>query len=189
MGWIVALVGFFLVGLGLVIWGLQEHNGLITLDERVQNATAQVAAQAESRWDALISLSNAVSQYSTHEAETLEKIIAKRQPVGPSASKKQIDKDDIMYEQAKVNIQAVSEQYPDLKADGLYQSLMSDINSYETNIRESRMIFNDTVTKFNRRIRMFPSVIIANMNGYSAYDYFQSSETKRDHPLAQQKGV
>lgn len=187
MGLLIALLIFillFLVAAAAIFWVIGVYNDLIKLDERVHNSIAQIAAQVESRWDALVSLADLVKQYSSHEVDTLERIVKQRQPVTKDVNPRDLTREDNVFENAKLNIQAVAEQYPDLKADGLYRDLMADINQHEDNVRESRMIYNDTVTRFNRQIRMFPISYIANLNNYKPYDYFTASDEKTRHPLA-----
>lgn len=180
----VTLIIFTMV---VVFWVIREYNNLIVLDERVHNSIAQIATQVESRWDALLALADVVKQYSSHEVDSLVQIIGRRQTISRDASPSDLEQQENVFENAKLNIQAVAEQYPDLKADGLYRNLMTDINQHEDNVRESRMIYNDTVTRFNRQIRMFPSSIIANLNNYTSYDYFKSSDEKQEHPLSDKR--
>ena len=79
-------------------------------------------------------------------------------------------------------IMAVAEQYPTLKADQNYTRTMDSVNQYEGMVRQSRLIYNDSVTKLNRRIRMFPTSLIAGMMGFSKRDYLEANEAKADMP-------
>jgi len=79
-------------------------------------------------------------------------------------------------------IMAVAEQYPTLKADASYQKTMDSVNQYEGMVRQSRLIYNDSVTKLNRRIRMFPTSLVAGMLGFAKRDYLEANETKADMP-------
>src|SRR5699024_764206 len=75
---------------------------------------------------------------------------------------------------------AISENYPDLKASDVYKSTMKSINKFESNVRGSRMIYNDVLTKFNRLVKIFPSNIIASMFHFTEKEYFQVTETKQN---------
>ena len=77
---------------------------------------------------------------------------------------------------------AVAEQYPDLKANQSYQQTMADIKSYEENVRLSRMTFNDTVTKYNNQVRMFPASLVAGLLGFPARDYLAEDTSKTEYP-------
>ena len=77
---------------------------------------------------------------------------------------------------------AVAEAYPDLKANQNYQQTMASIEKYEENVRLSRMTFNDTVTRFNQQVRVFPTSLIAGMLGFAKRDYLADDVTKKDYP-------
>lgn len=166
----------------LGFWVMSTYNSLITLRERVDNAKAQIATQIESRWDAIKSLIEATKQYSKHEADVLEGVTAKRASVGKNSSVSQMENAEQEFNGVLGRLIAVSESYPDLKASSVYQTTMASINKQEDNVRNSRMIYNDIVTRFNRAIKMFPGSIIAGMFKFEASDYFQGTETKKDMP-------
>ncbi|MDO4681061.1 MAG: LemA family protein [Aerococcus sp.] len=167
----------------LVLWGISAYNQLIGSNERVANAMAQIAAQVESRWDALTNLIQATKSYQSHEFETLTQIVRERSGnVSRDASVQDIEKDQSAFTQAMRNLDIVVEQYPDLKASTIYQQTMTSVNQYENNVRESRMIYNDTVTRFNRQIKVFPNSIIAGMGGFTEKDYFKNTAEKTEMP-------
>ncbi|MDD7542648.1 MAG: LemA family protein, partial [Peptoniphilaceae bacterium] len=83
---------------------------------------------------------------------------------------------------ALTQIYAVAENYPDLKASSVYQTTMDSINRYEDNVRHSRMLYNDTVTKLNRTLQQFPTNIVAGMFGFRTMEYFQNSTEKAEMP-------
>lgn len=174
------IVIVILVVLGF--WVMSTYNSLITLRERVDNAKAQIATQIESRWDALKSLIEATKQYSKHEAEVLESVTEKRASIGKNSSISQMENAEQEFNGVLGRLIAVSESYPDLKASGVYQSTMASVNKYEDNVRNSRMIYNDVVTRFNRAIKMFPGSIVAGIFKFVASDYFEGTETKQDMP-------
>ena len=78
---------------------------------------------------------------------------------------------------------AVAEAYPDLKASANYQQTMADIKSYEENVRLSRMTFNDTVTRFNQQVRVFPASVVAGMLGFGTREYLADDASKKDYPV------
>ena len=168
------------VVLGVVVllglWLMASYNNLIRLREMVKNAMGQIAANVESRWDALKSLIDATKKYSAHEAE---KVVQARGGVNSSSSVKDIEADDNMFTQALSRLAVVVESYPELKANTLYLNTMDKIDSYEQDVKNSRMIYNDTVTRFNRAMLVFPVVLISRM---SEYEYFQHTESKSNPP-------
>ncbi len=178
MLWIIIIAIIVLI----VLWGISTYNKLISSREFVRNSMGNIAAQVESRWDAVKSLIDAAKKYSSHEAETLTGITSMRAKVDRTSDPKTIEKDDNLFEQAMSQINVVVENYPDLKADRVYIQTMDSIDKYENNVRQARMVYNDTVTKFNRQIQQFPSSIVAGIFGFVQEAYFQSSSSKSDMP-------
>lgn len=164
------------------VWVVSTYNRLVTVRERVDNAKAQIAAQIESRWDALKSLIDATKQYSQHEAEVLESVTEKRASIGRNSSVEEMEKAESEFNSVLGRLIAVSENYPDLKASQVYQSTMASINKFEDNVRNARMIYNDVVTKLNRAIKVFPSSIVAGIFNFERGEYFEGTETKQDMP-------
>jgi LemA protein len=161
---------------------MTNYNSLVKLREMVKNSMANIAAQVESRWDAVSSLIEATKKYSEHEASLLRDITEKRTNIDRDASARDVERDDDAFSKALTRINAVAEAYPDLKASEVYKSTMNSINSYEENVRMSRMIYNDTVTKLNTKIQSFPSNIVASMFGFKQEEYFKNSSGKTDMP-------
>ncbi len=179
MLWPVVVIVIIVV---IILWGISVYNKLISSREFVRNSMGNIAAQVESRWDAVNSLIGAAKKYSSHEAETLTGITAMRAKVDRTSEPKAVEKDDNLFEQAISQINVVAENYPDLKADRVYIQAMEGVDRYENNVRQARMVYNDTVTKFNRQVQQFPSSIVAGMFGFSQEAYFQSSSDKSDMP-------
>jgi LemA protein len=179
MWWIIGLIAVIVL---IVLWLVSVYNKLVSAREFVRNSMGNIAAQIESRWDAVKSLIDAAKKYSSHEAETLTGITAMRGKVDRSSGAAEVEKDDNLFEQALRQIDVVVENYPDLKADGVYVQAMEGIDKYENNVRQSRMVYNDTVTRLNRMVQQFPSSIVAGMFGFKQEAYFESSSGKADMP-------
>lgn len=167
----------------LVLWGISVQNNLVKSDELSKNALKQINVQQVSRFDALKALVKLTKQYAAHEGETLEKVIsARRLAVSPSPTVSEINQNEGMLGQIAGRLLAVSEAYPDLKANESYMKTMSSVEKYEENVRLSRMTFNDTVTKFNNQVRMFPGSIVASMLGFAPKEYLQEDFSKNEYP-------
>ena len=166
----------------LIVWVIKTYNEFVTLGERVTNGKAQIAAQIESRWDAVRSLIDATKHYEKYEAETLEKVIEKRSSISKSSPVKELEDTENELNEVIGRLMALSEAYPDLKASEVYQSTMDRIDKYEDNVRKARMIYNDVVTRFNRLVRMFPSNVIASIFNFKLKDYFQVTDSKQEMP-------
>lgn len=179
MTWMIILVVLLVVVLG---WGVTTYNKLVGEREFVRNSMGQIAAQIESRWDALKNMIDGTKQYQTHEASVLTEITEKRASLGRTASVDDVEKDNALFGQAMNQLFAVAENYPDLKASEIYQQTLANVDKYEQQVRQSRMVYNDTVTKYNRTIQSVPSNIIAGLFRFVQEAYFEASAEKADMP-------
>lgn len=172
-----------LIILGLIIiFAIMTYNKVVKSEEMVANSMAQIAAQVESRWDALRNLMDATKHYSNFELEAFEKITQNRSSINKKSNPSEVEEDDRAFAGAMRNFYAVAENYPDLKSSELYKDTMASINKYEDNVRHARMIYNDTVTKFNRSIKTFPQNLFAGMLGFSEKEYLENDSSKVDAP-------
>lgn len=178
---LIAIV-FIIMAIFVVAWGISVYNRLISSREFIRNSMGNIATQIESRWDAIRNLIDATKNYSSHEAETLTDITAMRSKVDRTSDASTVEKDDALFDQAMSQINVVVENYPDLKANQVYLSTMQNVDKYENNVRQARMVYNDTVTKFNRLVQQFPSSIVAGIFGFRQEEYFRSSESKSEMP-------
>lgn len=176
--WWIPIVILVVIG----IWVIATYNRLVVLRERVKNAVGQIAAQIESRWDAISSLIQSTKKYSAHEAQVLEELTKMRSGIDKDSSVQDIENDMSRFQELMNKINVVVEAYPDLKASNVYQTAMGSIDKYENNVRQSRMIYNDIVTKFNSSIMVFPSSIVASLFSFKEKDYFENTESKKDMP-------
>jgi len=179
---ITVLAIIVLAAIFLAIYVMKTYNTFITLGERVRNAKAQIAAQIESRYDAVKSLIEAAKRYEKYESETLENIVNQRLGISPNASVEEMEQADEQLNQVVGRLIAISESYPDLKASDTYVKTMDSIDTYENNVRHARMMYNDVVTNFNRMVRMFPSNIIASGFKFTQKEYFKGMDRKQDVP-------
>jgi len=106
-------------------------------------------------------------------------VISKRQS---SNDVKGIENNEEILRNLSGRINALAENYPDLKASETYKETMQSINKYENTVRTSRMIFNDTVTIYNRKVKQFPSSLVATVLGYRAEQYLEMDDSKSDMP-------
>lgn len=166
----------------IVLWIISSQRKLVNLDELCQNSLSQIGVQMSSRWDALTALAQLTKNYSEHEYKTLMDTVGARRPINASSSPADINKQENMITEAFTHFVAVSENYPDLKAQQVYKDTMDSVNTYENTVRRSRMVYNDTVTKLNRTIKQIPVCFIAKMLGFSVREYLQEEPTKTQMP-------
>ncbi len=170
------------IAAAIVLWVISTYNTLIRQREFVRNAMGQIAAQIESRWDAIKNMIEGTKQYAAYEAGILEKITAQRTSLGRQSGVADVEKDNTLFGQAMTQLFAVAENYPDLKASQVYQDTLKNVDKYEQQVRQSRMIYNDTVTKYNRVIQSVPSNIIAGLFHFQIEKYFESTTDKAEMP-------
>ena len=167
----------------IAFWVISTQRKLVVLDENINNAMSQIGVQLSSRFDALTALLDITKNYDEHESTTLiETIKSRRSVITAKYNPDDVLKQEGVISEALGRISMVAEQYPELKADKNYAKLMDAVDSYEKMVRTSRLIYNDSVTKLNRDIRMFPTSLIAGMLGFSQREYLETVEEKADMP-------
>ena len=178
-GLIITVVVIVLVAL----WGISSYNGLVSMDENVSNQWANVETQYQRRSDLIPNLVNTVKGYAKHESETLESVMAARS----QATQVKIDPSNCTpqqlaaYQKAQGDVTtalgkllAITENYPDLKANQNFLELQSQLEGTENRINVARKDFNDTAKKYNTSLRRFPRNIIASMFGFEKRAYFEA---------------
>ena len=177
------LIALVVVVVLIVMWVFSTQRKLVVMDENINNAMSQIGVQLSSRFDALSALLDLTKGYAKHESETLiETIKSRRSVITAKSSPDDVARQEGIISEALGRIAMVSEQYPALKADAAYIKTMNSVDQYEGMVRQSRLIYNDSVTKLNRMIRMFPTVIIAGMLGFAPRAYLEQQESKADMP-------
>ena len=167
----------------LVLWGISVQNKLVQADEMCNNALKQINVQQVSRYDALQALVKLTREYASYESETLQKVISQRKiTASANPTPAEIDANEAALKEMSAKLIAIAEQYPDLKANQNYQQTMQSIEKYEENVRMARMTFNDTVTRFNNQVRMFPGSVVAGILGFAKREYLAEDTSKKDYP-------
>ena len=177
------LIIFALLVVLLAVWFMSTQRRLVVMDENINNAMSQIGVQLSSRFDALTALLDLAKGYAAHESQTLiETIKSRRSVITAKSTPQDVLQQEGVISEALGRISMVAERYPELKADKGYAKCMDAVDSYEKMVRTSRLIYNDSVTKLNREIRMFPVSLIAGMLGFRQRDYLEAREDKADMP-------
>lgn len=167
----------------IILWVISTQRKLVVLDENVSNAMSQIGVQLSSRFDALTALLDLTKGYAKHESETLiETIKSRRRVITAKSTPDDVLRQEGIISEALGRIAMVTEQYPELKANETYIKTMDAVQTFENMVRTSRLIYNDSVTKLNREIRMFPVSIIAGALGFRQREYLEEQATKSDMP-------
>jgi LemA protein len=163
----------------LVIFVIMLYNQLVSLRNRIENAWAQIDVQLKRRYDLIPNLVETVKGYASHERETLEKVIqARNMAVSATGVEGQAQAENMLSGALK-SLFAVSEAYPDLKANQNFMQLQEELTGTEGRIAYARQFYNDSVYKYNTKIQSFPAVIIANMFRFTEREYFETDDESR----------
>lgn len=166
----------------LVLWVISVQRKLVSAEEIVKNAMSQIGVQQSSRWDALTGLVELLKSYNEHEYNTLKDVIAARSNIGSNSSASEAQAQEDLITKVMSRISVVAEQYPNIKADTMYVNTMNSVNTYENQVRMSRMTYNDSVTRYNRMIRQIPDSIVASIFRFTEKDYLKEVAAKADMP-------
>ena len=187
LGWIIP-VGIIVI---LVIWAIGGYNGMVKMDEQVQNKWANVETQYQRRADLIPNLVSTVKGYAKHEQQTLENVVKARS----EATQVKVDAENLTPEKlaafqkaqsgvasALGRLLAVAENYPDLKANQNFLELQSQLEGTENRITVARKDFNDAAKSYNQSIRQFPKNILAGMFGFEKKSYFEAEAGSEKAP-------
>ena len=187
LGWIIP-VGILVV---VVLWAIGGYNGMVKMDEQVQNSWANVETQYQRRADLIPNLVSTVKGYAKHEQQTLEDVVKARS----EATQVKVDAENLTPEKlaafqkaqsgvssALGRLLAVAENYPDLKANQNFLELQSQLEGTENRITVARKDFNDAAKSYNQSIRQFPKNILAGMFGFEKKSYFEAEAGSEKAP-------
>ena len=166
----------------LVIWIIATQRKLVNAEELTKNAMSQIGVQQSSRWDALTGLVELLKSYNEHEYNTLKGVIAARSGIDANSTAEEAQAQEEMISKVIGRINVVAEQYPQLKADSMFIKTMDSVNTYENQVRMSRMVYNDSVTRYNRMIRQIPDSIVAGLFHFPEKAYLKEDPGKKDMP-------
>ena len=177
MGWIILVIVVV-----LIIALIAIYNNLVTLRERVKNAWSQMDVQLQRRFDLIPNLVETVKGYMAHEQDVLTKVTELRSAWAGASSVGEKAELDNQLSGALKTIMAVSENYPDLKANTNFNDLQANLTETEDKISFSRQFYNDTVTMYNTKLEVFPDNIVASMFGFKAEPLFNvdSDEARKN---------
>ncbi|NCC09239.1 MAG: LemA family protein [Bacteroidia bacterium] len=175
----------------LVFWAISSYNGLVTMEENVNSQWANVETQYQRRADLIPNLVSTVKGYAKHEKETLEGVIAARS----QATQIKVDPNDLTPEKlaeyqkaqgavtsALGKLLAITENYPDLKANQNFLELQAQLEGTENRITVARKNFNDAAQGYNTSIRKFPKSMFAGLFGFEKRAYFEAEEGSEKAP-------
>lgn len=177
--WVWILLGIIVVLLLLIA---SSYNTLVGLRQKVKNAWSQIDVQLQRRFDLVPNLVESVKGYMKHESDVLTKVTEIRSSWANAKTVSEKAELDNQLSNTLKTIMAVSESYPDLKANQNFLDLQASLNNTEDKISYSRQFYNDTVTSYNTKIEQFPSNIIASMFHFTSETLFEvdNSEARKN---------
>ena len=167
-----------LVAIGLGVAAL--YNRLVALRQNRNNAYADIDVQLRQRFDLIPNLIETVKGYAAHEKSAFEEVTKMRTKVENADSQGERLQAEQLLGKAMVNVMAVAENYPDLKADQNFQKLMAELADIENKIAAARRFFNNATSELNTAVQQFPANLIAGLFGFKEEEFYEVSEEERD---------
>ena len=171
--WIV--VGVLVV---LVLWIIMIYNGLVAMRQRVNQSFADIDVQLKQRHDLIPNLVETVKGYASHERGTLEAVVQARNAAMAAPGVDQKVAAENMLSGALKSLFALSEAYPDLKANANFQQLQNELSDIENKLAAARRFFNNAVQEYNTGIQNFPAVLFASAFGFREHAFFDLGEQR-----------
>lgn len=156
-----------------VLYLIFKYNGFVTLKTRTQEAWADIDVQLKRRYDLIPNLVNTVKGYAAHESGTFEKITEARSKAMQAGTMAEKGEAENVLSGTLKSLFAISEAYPELKANTNFLQLQSELSDTENKIMASRRFYNGNVRDFNTGVQMFPGNIIAGMFKFTALEFFE----------------
>lgn len=168
MGWIILIIVVL-----ILVFLINIYNNLVSLRQKVKNAWSQIEIQLQRRFDLIPNLVETVKGYMGHESNILTKVAELRTAWANAKTVAEKSNLDTQLSDTLKTIMAVSESYPDLKANQNFISLQQELANTENKISYSRQFYNDIVTTYNTKIQVFPSNIVAGLFNFTQETLFE----------------
>jgi LemA protein len=174
------MVLYIVIGIAvlIVLWAIMTYNGLVSRRAMVAEGWSGIDAQLKRRSDLIPNLVETVKGYASHERGTLEAVVKARQTAIAAPGVEQKVAAENMLSGALRQLFALSESYPDLKANTNFQQLQTELSDIENKLAAARRFFNNAVQEYNTGIQNFPAVLFASMLGFHSQTFFDLGETR-----------
>jgi LemA protein len=170
----------------VVLWAVSVYNGLVSMRQRVNEAFADIDVQLRQRHDLIPNLVETVKGYAAHERGTLDEVVKARNAAVAAQGPAQQAAAENMLTGALRQMFALSEAYPNLKANENFQQLQAELTDLENKISASRRFFNNAVQEYNSGIQRFPAALFASAFGFAQKDYFDLGADRQAETAAPQ---
>lgn len=176
---IIAIIVILLV---LVAYVGSTYNSLVSLRNKAKDQWAQVDVQLKKRFDLIPNLVETVKGYAKHEKDTFKEVVEARNKFATATTPEEEMKAAGEVTRALNKIMALSEAYPELKANENFMQLQADLKDCEDKVAYARQFYNDSVLSYTNKREMFPSNIIAGIFKFEAMKYFEIAESEKEAP-------
>lgn len=166
----------------LIVWVIASYNSLVKEQLKVDNQWSQISVQLKLRADVIPNLVETVKGYATHEREALNDVTQARTRYLSARTPMETMNASGELSYTLGRLMAVSEAYPDLKANANFLNLQQQIGEIEQRIADFRQFYNDTVMRYNQRIRTIPSNLVASLFHFAQRDFFEATEADTTRP-------
>ena len=163
----------------LILWAIGVYNGLVSMRQRVNAAFADVDVQLRQRRDLIPNLVETVKGYAAHERGTLDEVVKARNAAVAAQGTAQQAAAENMLSGALRQLFALSEAYPDLKANANFQQLQAELTDIENKIAAARRYFNNAVQEYNAGIQRFPAALFAASFGFAPKTFFDLGDERK----------
>lgn len=170
------LIALVVIVVLIIVWLVSSYNGFIRLRNKTEEAFSAMDVSLKKRYDLIPNFVETVKGYAKHESETLEKVIAARNMAMSSKTPEETIKNDNMLSGTLKSLFALSESYPDLKANQNFLQLQEQLSRIEEEIAGSRRYYNGVVNKFNTKTEMFPGNILAGIFGFQRKPLYEVND-------------
>ena len=177
-GWVAIIVGaiVLILAISIICWWVNTRNDFVRLKNRVEEGMSTIDVYLKKRFDLIPNLVETVKGYAKHESETLEKVVAARNvSMGAKTAEEKMAAANGLSSSLRTLFTAVSENYPELKANTNFMDLQHQLKSIEGELESSRRYYNGVVKSFNTKLELFPANIVAKRMGeeYTKRPYFE----------------
>lgn len=185
LGGLIGIIIAIVLVIAIVFWGISAYNKLVKERNKVRNQFSQIDVQLKRRFDLIPNLVETVKGYTDHEKDILDQFAKARQMYTDASKEQDVEglakADAKLTSGFKVLVNAVKEQYPELKANENYQKLMAELTETENKIAYQRQFYNDVVMSYNNLRELFPKSIIASLFKFKEEKYFAADDESREN--------
>jgi LemA protein len=165
----------------IAIYGIAVYNSLVSLRQKVSEAWSDIDVQLKRRYDLIPNIVETVKGYATHEATVFEDVTkARSQAISATGLQEQAEAENMLSGTLK-SLFAVSENYPELKANENFLELQRELSDTENKIQASRRFYNGVVMSLNTKIESFPDSVIASIGKFEKKEYFEIAEAEKEN--------